>query len=314
MHLTGGLGAGRHLKFDLHAINGVGFARGADVERGDDQAGLPSGGGLPQACPDCSLRAPLKRGPIHIASTSAHGGASEHVLGHGFFNEALGSNNLNAPRVDVILRSDTEDAPKVVDMAVRIDHRTDLTVSAVLAIEREGSSSRFSRDQRVNDDDARVAFNESHIRQVKPTDLINALNDFVEALPGNELGLPPKAGVNGVRGISVKEGIGVVVPHDLPVGVMDNAWLKCCDEPRSASSKSWVLSKGKESRRALLLSTIGWVAFLWLLTRTPFWALAVGEYCSVQPYAPWKREGMSGLLAPVNEYLCAPTESFGALI
>ena len=52
----------------------------------------------------------------------------------------------------------------------------------MLAVEREAAAAHLGRDQRVDDDDARVALDERHVREVEATHLVDAVGDLEQAV------------------------------------------------------------------------------------------------------------------------------------
>ena len=230
MHLGGRLGAGRHLELDLDAVEGVLLAGFADVERRHDQRHLAGRPDLAQPAAHLPLRAAGQRGPVHVGRASRHRGAGVDVLLHGVFGEVFGRDDRDLARVDVRLRRHAEHAAEVVDVAVGVDDRDDRPVATMRAVQRERGRRRLGGDQRVDDDDAGVALDEADVGQVEAADLVDALDHLVEALLGDELALPPQAGVHRRRRIAVEERVDVVVPHHSSVGGLDDAGLQGADE------------------------------------------------------------------------------------
>ncbi|GAA3167024.1 hypothetical protein GCM10020001_110600 [Nonomuraea salmonea] len=89
------------------------------------------------------------------------------------------------------------------------------------AVELERGGGAFGGDERVDDDDAALALDEGHVRQVEAAYLVDTLGDLEQALLGAQLRLPPEAGVRGAWAVAVEEGVRVVVPDDLAVGRRD---------------------------------------------------------------------------------------------
>ena len=90
------------------------------------------------------------------------------------------------PGVDVVLRGHAEDAAEVVDVAVGVDDGDHRPVPAVGAIQRQRGGRGLGGDQRVDDDHAGVALDEGDVRQVQAANLVDALDDLVEALLGEQ--------------------------------------------------------------------------------------------------------------------------------
>ena len=108
---------------------------------------------------------------------------------------------------------------------------TDRPLAAVRAVERQRRRRRLGGDQRIDHDDARVALDEADVGQVEAADLVDPLDNFVQALLGAQLRLTPEAGVHGRRSITGDECVGVVVPHHPAVGGLHHAGFERADEP-----------------------------------------------------------------------------------
>ena len=185
-----------------------------DVDRRRDQRRLTGRGGLAEAGADLSGRALLERGAVHVAGAAGHRGAGEDVLGDRVVHEALGGDHLDPPGLDVLLGDDPLHATEVVDVGVRVDHREDRALTAVLGVERERRRRGLLGDERVDDDHAGVALDDAHDRQVVAADLVDAGHDLEQAVLDQQLALAPQARIRGVRGWPVEERVSVEIPHD----------------------------------------------------------------------------------------------------
>jgi hypothetical protein len=112
----------------------------------------------------------------------------------------------------------------MIDVAVRVDHRDDGTVTAAMgAVQRQRRGGHLRRYQGIDDDDPGVALDEGDVGDVEPADLVDAGHHLVQTLFGGQGGLAPQAGVDRCRRGSAEEPIGVVVPHHAAVGRLDDA-------------------------------------------------------------------------------------------
>ncbi len=184
VHLGGRLGAGRHLEFDLDTVDGQRLTRGGDVDGRHDDGDLTGGGLLAQAATHLALRTAFEQGPVHVGGAAGHRGAGVDVLLHRVLDEPFRRDHRDLAGVDIGLGGDTEYAAEVVHVAVGVDHGGHRTIPAVGAVQRERRGCGLGADQRVDDDDAGVALDEADVRQVQTADLVDALDDLVEALLG----------------------------------------------------------------------------------------------------------------------------------
>jgi hypothetical protein len=113
-------------------------------------------------------------------------------------HEALGGEHRHASGVDVVLADDALDTAKVVDVGVGVDHRGYRPLAPMLPVEGERGSGGLLGDQRVDHDDAAVAFDEADVRQIMAAHLVDAGHDFVQPVLGQQLALAPQARVGGV--------------------------------------------------------------------------------------------------------------------
>src|SRR5690606_30686786 len=68
----------------------------------------------------------------------------------------------------------------------------------------------------------RVALDESDVREVEPTHLVDARNDLVDPVLCDELALAPQTRMHRVGCIATQEVEAVTVPGDVAVGILDH--------------------------------------------------------------------------------------------
>ncbi len=228
VHLGGGFGAGGELEDDADAVDRLLLTRAGDVERGRDEGDRAGGGGHAQSGADLPVGRLGQPVPVHEHRAAAHGVARVDVLADGVLQESGRGQDGHAGLGPG--REDPAGAAEVVAVGVGVDHGRDAAVPAVLPIEGQGRGGGLRGNERVDDHDALVAFDEGHVRQVQAPDLVDAVGDPVEALLGAEPGLAPQAGVGGVGAVAVEEGVGVVVVDHAAVGRPDHGRGQRCDE------------------------------------------------------------------------------------
>ena len=101
---------------------------------------------------------------------------------------------------------------------------------SMLDVEREGGRGRLARDQRVDDDDPGVAFDEADDREVVAANLIDARHHLVQSVLDEELALAPQARVHRVGCLAFEEFVRVEVPHDSTIGRVDLSLRGAADE------------------------------------------------------------------------------------
>ncbi len=107
----------------------------------------------------------------------------------------------------------------------------------MLAVEGERGACRFRREEGVDDDDARVALNDGHHREIEPSHLVDARHHLEQALLDQEVGLAPQAGIHGQRGLGLEESVRIDVPHHAAVA-RTTPGFRAAMKPRWASSMS----------------------------------------------------------------------------
>ena len=230
MHFSRRLSAGRHLKFDFDAIDGVDLTGRGDVKGRHDDGDLARRGVLTESAPHLATRPAFEQGAVHITGPAGHRRARIDVLLHRMADEAFWRHHRDGAGIHLSLGGNTQNATEVIDMTMGVDHRDDRPVATVLPIQRQCRGRRLGADQRVDDDKSGIALDESDIRQVKSADLIYAFDHFVETLFGSERRLPPETGVNTRRGIVAQKRVGVVVPDHPAVGCGDDTGIQSRDE------------------------------------------------------------------------------------
>jgi len=118
----------------------------------------------------------------------------------------------------------------VVQVGVGVDDGGDGPVAPMPPVERDSRGCDLPGDQRVDDDDPVVAFDQRHVGHLETADLVDPVGHLIQAVLGGELGLPPQTGVNRVRAVAVQESPGVHVPDRPAVGRPDDHRLQRADE------------------------------------------------------------------------------------
>ena len=125
IHFHRGLGSRDQLKDELDVIDSQFLAGFAYLLGGDDKADRSIRRSFPHSCVNLALRPFRQEGAKHIGGPAGHRVSHHYVLADGFFHEALGCDNPDSPRFNVLIRDDPFHSSPVVDVAVRIDHRHD---------------------------------------------------------------------------------------------------------------------------------------------------------------------------------------------
>ena len=225
------LGAGRELELDLDAVHGERLAGPCHGVGRLDEGDRALGRHLAEAGVDLALLVLGQQGAVHVRGAPRHGVAGVDVLADGRLDEALRRDDLTAAGGDVVQAGDALDAAPVVDVAVRVDDGDDRPPRDVLVDELERRGGDLGRDQRVDDDPARVALDEADHREVHAAHLVDAVGDLEEAVQHVEPRLAPEARIDGRRRfLGVEEGVPGQVPCRLAVGPDDGRRLEPGDE------------------------------------------------------------------------------------
>src|SRR5688500_11639520 len=89
----------------------------------------------------------------------------------------------------------------MVAVAMGVDDSNHGFAGAVREIELERLARGVHRIERVDDDETGGALHERDVGKREPTDLINTVCDFEEAMNSVELSLTPQAGIHGRRSV-----------------------------------------------------------------------------------------------------------------
>jgi hypothetical protein len=146
-------------------------------------------------------------------------GPARDVLAGGFFHEALGRDHLQVFAFGVA--EHPVDAAEVVDVAVGEDDCRDLLIAQLLAGEGQCVAGGRGGGQRVHQNPAGLALDQRDVGQVETAKLVDPLGHLEQAVDVVQLGLPPQAGIDAVRGVALDEGIVLHVPQDPAIGIGD---------------------------------------------------------------------------------------------
>ena len=227
VHLRRRLGAGGELEDDPHPVDHFLLAGARDVQGGRDQRDRSGRGGQAEPGADLPGRAPGQLGAVHVDGAPGHRSARVDVLADRVLQEPGRGDDRDAGA----LGHHPAHAAEVVTVRVGVDDRRHRPVAAVLTVQAKGRGRALGRDQRVDDDDARVALDERDVRQVKATDLVDPVGDLEQPLLGAKLALPPQAGVGGIGARRVEERVRVAVPYHPAVSGLDHSRRQRGDEP-----------------------------------------------------------------------------------
>ena len=214
-HFRRRLGARHELEHDLDAVDGARVAwscRSSPVGaiRRDRAARQPS---CPGRC------RPGRAGPA--AATTPNWYCARRLIAvpaimfsrHGRFHEAGRREHLDLAGRHVGLADHALDAAEMVGVAVRIDHGADRLLRPVLVVQLQRGARRLGGEQRVDDDQRGVAFDDRHVGDVEAAHLVDAVGHLEQAVDRVELRLAPQARVDAVGGVVLlQEIVGLHVP------------------------------------------------------------------------------------------------------
>jgi hypothetical protein len=231
VHLRRRLGVRRELEHHVDAVDRLRLTGPRDLDGRRDQRDGARRGRLAEPGADLPGRALGQQRAVHVRRAARHRAAGVHVLAHGMLEEPLRGEHGHAARCDVVRRHHAARAAEVVDVAVRVEQARHRPVAAVLAVERERRRRALGRDQRIDHEDAAVALDDGHHRQVQATHLIDPFADLEQPVDRGELALPPQTRIDRVRAVGVEERIRAGVPHDAPVRRAHHRVRQRADEP-----------------------------------------------------------------------------------
>ncbi len=238
VHLRRRLGARRHLEHHVDAVDGLLLPRAHDVDGRRDQRDGSQRRRLPQPRAHLAARSLRQQRAVHVCRAARHRTAGVDVLADRVLEEALRREDRDAARRDVLLGHDAARAAEVVDVAVGVQQSGHRPLAAMLAIQRQRGGRRLRGDQRVDHQDARVALDDRHVRQVEAAHLVDALGDLEQAVNRVQLPLPPEARIHRLRTVGVEEAVGVRIPDDAPVRRADDAVATASRSGRAARRRS----------------------------------------------------------------------------
>ena len=128
----------------------------------------------------------------------------------------------------LLRRGDAQRAAKVVDVAVREDDARHRLVAQVLARERQRRGGTLACGERVDDDEAGLAFDQRHVGDVEAAQLPDAVGDLEQPDLRIQHRVPPQARVDGGWRLAVDELVGIEVDqHRRAIGRQDLAlWAR----------------------------------------------------------------------------------------
>ena len=199
-----------------------------DQLRGHQHADRAVGDVLAQARVDIALRRALEVLAELVHRTPRHGRADEDVLAGRLLDEARGRDDRDLALGHLLRRGDAQRAAKVVGVAVREDDARHRLVAQVLAREGQRRGGTLACGERVDDDEARLAFDQRHVGDVEAAQLPDAVGDLEQPDLRIQHRVPPQARVDGGWRLAVDELVGIEVDqHRRAIGRQDLAlWAR----------------------------------------------------------------------------------------
>ena len=183
VHLGRRFRAGRVLELHPDAVDGEFLEILADDPRRRDQAHAASRNVLADRLVHVAVGAARQQDAVLEEQAPVHGIAGVDVLRHRVLQESHGRDDRYPAASDIGLVDHTACTAEMITVRMRVDHRDDRPLAELLVDERKGSSGRLLRRQRVDDDPARIAFDDAEVGDVEAADLVEpARHDLVEAV------------------------------------------------------------------------------------------------------------------------------------
>ena len=226
VHLGRALGGRGQLEYHAHPVKDLLLPGAGYLDGRRDQAHRPGRAARTQADPQGAGRALGQADGSVVVAAAQHRHPGVDVLRHRVLKEMFGREDR-----DLCIGIDHAEHPaEVVQVSVGVDDGRDGAVTPVPAVKRECRRRDLLGDQRVDDDDAVVAFYQCHVGHLEAADLVDSVGHLIQAVLGRQLGLPPQAGINGVRAGTVEEAPGVHVPDHAAIRSLDDHRLQRTDE------------------------------------------------------------------------------------
>ena len=122
----------------------------------------------------------------HEGGATAHLVARDQVFADGMFKKADGSKNWHTALGCVVFADHAACAAKMVGVAVRVEKTRDGALAQRVIDQFQRGGGRFNACQRIDDDPAGLAFDDTHHGEVIATHLPDAGADFEQAMFGGQ--------------------------------------------------------------------------------------------------------------------------------
>ena len=182
---------------------------------------------------DIAVRAGGQQQAVLIEQPPVHRVAGVDVLGNRERHKVDGRDDRDLARAHVGFVDEPAHATPMVGVGVGIDHRRDGQALTDMLLEQlPGGADRFGGDERIEDNPTGLAAHERDVGEIEATDLINARDDFVEAVIVVELRLAQQRGMDAVEVILLVEELEPLhVPCDMTRIRLDLQFLHWGNEP-----------------------------------------------------------------------------------
>jgi hypothetical protein len=146
-------------------------------------------------------------------------------------HEARWCDDMHLACPSILFVDDTLDPAEMVGVAVAVDYGHDRLVRTMLQVQRQACSCRLGAGQRIDDDQAMVAFDDRHVGKVESAYLIDSIADLEQAVMKIEACLAPETRIRGLRRfLRLQKAVVGQAPHEAAELVANVRIRQRCDK------------------------------------------------------------------------------------
>ena len=231
VHFRRRLGLRDHLEFQCNPVHNPRFAGLSDIGGRRNQRDIAARNPLADAAAHLALRSGCQVTAKLVICPPPHRRTGHDIFGRSFGNEMFGRNDCDLACPHLRFIDHATHPAEMVAVAMAVDHRAHRSRAQLVVHQPQRRCRRVARGQRVDEYPAGLTLDDGHIRHIETAHLPHIFRQREQPMASQQPHVPPQAGVDRIRGLTVHPCISVEVPYRLAILGLDDRVGQRADKP-----------------------------------------------------------------------------------